>query len=386
MKNLSLVLALMIAASPAFASRARLEALGEGKNGSYYINDGRNIFLNPAQIVKHKKKLWLEFGEETASNGADIATDPRGQGGFSNTFGDFTYGLFLNNTSDRALNTLAAANAITSGSDFITPDTQAEFFFAGEGAMNWGLSVFYAGNNDRSSTVNRTFSLLGARVGIESGNLAVFSTVGIVSKGQIVAGSDTDEFKGKLSIDAGLTYAMDNWTWFGRFATFGSEISGPAAPLTATAESKQTSFGAGFGRTTEFSKTVTMFTRVEGAYQKSTVTNVPGQDGTTAWNVPVVLGAEAQALSWLAVRGSVAASLLGQSQTGNSRNNLAGTTTVAAGVGMTFGDVVIDGLVSMAGAGVATTDIPGFGTGARTNGNFGFGDNMLSRVALTYNF
>lgn len=381
MKNLSLVLALMIAASPAFASRARLEALGEGKNGSYYINDGRNIFLNPAQIVKHKKKLWLEFGGEPT--GADTVGNVRGQGGFSNTFGDFTYGLYLNQTSDRALTTISTVNTLASTS-FISPDSAAEFFFGGEGGMNWGVSVFYAGNNTRATTgPNNTASLLGARVGIESGSLAAFASVGIISSSKI-ANATNDEIKGKLSLDAAVTYAMDNWTYFGKFQTFGSD----ATISSATTEIRQTGFGAGFGRTTEFSKTVTMFSRLEADYQKQTAT---GSSASTVWNVPVVLGAEAQALSWLAIRGSVAASLLGQqngsSTDANFKSNLAGTTTVAAGVGMTFGDVQIDGVVaSGATPASAAGSVPGFGTGANTTNRFGFGDNMLSRVALTYNF
>jgi hypothetical protein len=378
MKNLSLVLALMIAASPAFASRARLEALGEGKNGSYYINDGRNIFLNPAQIVKYKKKLWLEFGGEPA--GVDAVNSPRGQGGFSNTFGDFTYGLYLNQTSDRALNTISNVNTLASKT-FISPDSAAEFFFAGEGSMNWGISVFYAGNNTASTGANqKTASLLGTRLGIESGNLAVFSTVGIISSSKELNATN-DEIKGKLSVDAGVTYKMDDWTYFGKFATFGSDV----LVSNTTTELRQTQFGAGFGRTTEFSKTVTMFSRLEADYQN---VKTQGSADNKTWNVPVVLGAEAQALSWLAIRGSVAASLLGQNIQGNTKSSLAGTTTVAAGVGMTFGDVQVDGVVSTANLPAANTaaDVTGFGSGARTVGNFGFGDAMLSRVALTYNF
>lgn len=136
MKNyLTLILALAIVSSPAYASRARLEALGEGKNGSYYIDDSRNMFLNPASIVKYKKKMMLELGNQntvtTADTGASAATS-RPQGGFTNTFGDFTYALYLNNTSDRAINTLGSVFA---------PADALEFALAGEGSVNWGISV-----------------------------------------------------------------------------------------------------------------------------------------------------------------------------------------------------------------------------------------------------
>ena len=375
MKNLSLILGLMIAASPAFASRARLEALGEGKNGSYYINDSRNIFLNPAQIVKHKKKLWLELGGEPGNTTRDLAEAPRGQGGFSNTFGDYTYGVYLNQTSERAINIASQANAL--GGAFIAADSQAELTFAGEGGMNWGISLFYAGNNTKSAVpLEKTASLFGTRLGIESGSLAVYSTIGIMSSSKVL-NATADEIKGKMSVDLAATYGMDNWTWFGKFATFGSDV----ALTSVTTEVRTSSFGGGFGYTKEWSKTATMFTRLEADYAKQTVT---GLSDTVWWNVPLVIGAEAQALSWLAVRGSIAQSLIGQTYSEPTRNNYPGTTTVAAGLGATFGDVNIDGLISLGTT--TTTDIPGFGTAPTTAGNFGFGNNMLSRVALTYNF
>jgi len=119
-----------------------------------------------------------------------------------------------------------------------------------------------------------------------------------------------------------------------------------------------------------------MFTRLEA--RKMKVENA-GPGNMNAWNLPVVLGAEAQALSWLAVRGSITHSLLGQTDTA--------ATSVAAGVGLTFGDVTIDGLVatgSGAGAGALATNL---GTnGQASSSTFGFGDGMISRIAMTYNF
>ncbi|NDG85636.1 MAG: hypothetical protein EBX52_11465, partial [Proteobacteria bacterium] len=167
MKNyLTLILALAIVSSPAYASRARLEALGEGKNGSYYIDDSRNMFLNPASIVKYKKKMMLELGSPDSTNAvvlagppattttysaADNAGNSRAQGGFTNTFGDFTYALYLNNTSDTALNlmasegyglvtTLNSSGAVVADGG-VLPSNAIEFQLAGEGSVNWGLAV-----------------------------------------------------------------------------------------------------------------------------------------------------------------------------------------------------------------------------------------------------
>ena len=365
MKNtLALVLALAVVSSPAYASRARLEALGEGKNGSYYINDGRNMFLNPASIVKHKKKLMLELG---ASQGVDAASGSIGQGGFINTFGDFTYALYLNNTSDTMAQAAADINAIAPGT-VVAPDASIELQFAGEGAVNWGVAVTTAGNNSGA----RTASYWGARAGIEKGDLAAFGTVGISSS--LKAGT-LDVVKGKLRLDLGATYKMDNMTIFGKYFTNTNELNLGAGAT----ELNTTSFAAGVGFDKEMTKSTHMFTRVEADYATG---KSAGVTNSKAYNIPLVLGAETQALSWLAVRGSISHSLLGQSITG--RADLSGLTSVGAGLGMTFGDLTIDGLVAT-GA-VTPVGATGLGmNGVATADTFGVGT-MISRIAMTYNF
>lgn len=415
MKNyLALVLGVMISASPAFASRARLESLGEGKNGSYYINDGRNIFLNPAQIVKHKKKMWLELGNGTVgavdntgytAGTPGVTTSSRAQGGFTNTFGDFTYGAYMNNTSDDVLATYTAINAagliglngaITGANAFIAPDSQFEFFFAGESSVNWGVSLFYAGNSTRTAGLDRGASLLGARLGVDVNNFSIFTTVDITHKSDMNNATATvgkDEIKGKLGFDAGVTYSMDNMTLFGKYKMSGADAVWGTATTKTSTEFRNNSWGLGAGWNNEMTKSTNMFARVEvdmATVKAPLAANTAVYGETKSYNVPVVLGAESQALSWLAVRGSIAYSLMGQEWNSSTRNNYAGSTTVSTGVGMTFGDLMIDGTVASTLGGTAgalnTGSVPGFGTGGKSNANVGFGDNMISRVALTYNF
>ena len=391
MKNyLTLVLALSVVSSPAFASRARLESLGEGKNGSFYIDDARNMFLNPASIVRYKKKMMLELGGEPT--GVDNAGAPRAQGGFTNTFGDFTYALYLNQTSDRAISTLGALIPGGGATDtFLAPSNGLEFALAGEGSVTWGVSLLYGGNRDQSPTatgVTYTFgtgnerksNYLAARFGVEKDAAAVFGTVGIMSSSKVVTGTANPEIKGKVSLDLGATYKMDNMTIFGKFLSTGADLNNPtgAAGVPVT-EIRNTSFGVGAGWKKEMTKSTNMFTRVEAAHSKLTTT---GAAATTVYNIPVTLGAETQALSWLAVRGSIGHTLLGQNLT--TRANLAGTSVVAAGVGMTFGDLTVDGLVATNGN--TSADTLGMGTSPAASDNFGFGDNMISRIGLTYNF
>lgn len=414
MKNyLTLFLAVSIVSSPAYASRARLESLGEGKNGSYYIDDARNMFLNPASIVRHKKKLFLELGGNTTSSSADSAaantttnsttqnTAPlantttsattyasRPQGGFTNTFGDFTYALYLNNVSDRGINTLGVGGL----GGFVAPSNSVEFALAGEGTVNWGVSALWGGNESGEA---RSY-YWAARFGVEKDAAALFGTVGLASK-SVSGGTNDGEIKGKLSLDLAATYKIDNMTLFAKYTQTGAEsnadtsVTVPAGGGTASGanEGKLTTYGVGAGWKKEMTKSTTMYSRLEFDYARTTNSNdtynlAALAPNRTLWNVPVVLAAESQALSWLAIRGSIAHSLLGRNNT--LQRSFAGSTTVSAGIGMTFGDINIDGMVASNGLNSNALDNTGFGTGANSGSNFGFGDNMISRIGLTYNF
>jgi len=401
MKNLLLVLSLVITASPAFASRARLESLGENKNGSYYINDGRNMFLNPAAINGYKKKLFLELG--TPSDTADsidtnAANNSRVQGGFTNTFGDFVYGLYVARESDRMGRLVTTANGLLGANTFIAPDHAFDFFFGGEASgLKYGLDLFHAGGlnqNDLSGTSKKTASLFGVKLGVDVNNFQVFTTVGIASELNDFTASDTTALKakGKLSVDAGVTYAMDEMTLLGKFTTFGTDFTGgTASALASTTRTLSTmAFGLGAGWKKEASKSVTMYTRLQLDYQSNndkTVTTGSTTETVEKWyNLPVVLGAEAAATSWLTVRGSISHSLIGQHQNGSLKDSLNNMTAVAMGLGFNFGDLTIDALAGQGTAVATTAGTESSMNGANTGSHFGFGDNMISRLSMTYNF
>jgi hypothetical protein len=170
---------------------------------------------------------------------------------------------------------------------------------------------------------------------------------------------------------------MDSMTLFAKYgnSSYDNTLSGQAAVNTV-----YTSYGVGAGWKKEMTKSTNMFARIEGDLNQKKVADVTS---AKSYNIPLVLASESQALSWLAIRGSIAHSLLGVSADGGKR--LAGSTTVSAGVGMTFGDINIDGMV--ASNGINTNALDGsFNQGAASGGNFGFGDSMISRIGLTYNF
>jgi len=85
--------ALLVLSTSAFASQARLQALGMSEvdnDGMYYISDSRNIFLNPAHITGLSDQVMMDWGNQGAyvsatgnASDATVRTDyaPKAQGG-----------------------------------------------------------------------------------------------------------------------------------------------------------------------------------------------------------------------------------------------------------------------------------------------------------------
>src|SRR5690606_20949266 len=116
-KNVAIVLGAMIVAAPAFASKARLQALGEDVYGSKYIQDNRNIFINAAHINLYKDMVTFEYGDTTSTLDQRFGVNnpssgQRAEGGFTKSVGNMVYGLHFGEKSDTA-NSLRMGGFVT---------------------------------------------------------------------------------------------------------------------------------------------------------------------------------------------------------------------------------------------------------------------------------
>ena len=404
MRNyLTLVLGLIVLSTPALASRARLESLGESKNGSLYVADVNNVYYNPAFINDFKKKLVLEHGA-AANTASDTTTAGKAQALFTNTFGDFAYGIGLNHVNDRIITIGAAMSAANGGATrtFLNPDNAVSLYVGGDMGMKWGASLNWMGNSDKNTT-SRSSTFWGLNLGANSGSFSAFADVALASGAKGSSGAATpvmqranDEVKGKIGFDLGATFGfMDNYTVFGKFTMNGAELLNDQTTAGTNAkafEIASSTMEAGVGYKKDVTKSTNLFSRLElgmSTVETKTTAAVGGAITTAttkAFNMPLIIGVETAALSWLTVRGSVAQSLFGRTTTSaavSAQNQ--NSTSVAAGLGMTFGDLVIDGLVANTGAGNTSIGTSGSGANSATN-NWGFGDNMLTRLSATYNF
>lgn len=350
MRNSIILLAVtMLASAPAFASRARLESLGEGKNGSFYIKDNRNVFLNPATIIDQKKQFNLELGSASSAT-VDSSGAPQAQANYIGSFGDFNYNLAFGNQSDAAI---TALSAFVGG---LAPLKYTEFGLAGDAGVKWGVSAFHGGNYTSTTTGTTSATHVGARFGLGMDAFNFFGTVGIIANSK--SGAD-NVAKGNIALNLTATYAMDDFTFFGNFVNGGVTYY-TGSPATEVGKVSNMDFSVGVGHQKEMVKGVSMFSKAAVNYGTTSTTPTGGTEAKTkTWSLPVTLGVEAEALNWLVLRGSASHGLFGKGVVG---------TAVTAGTGLKFGAVTIDSLVTQNGVNGA--------------GEFGLGQEMLYRLSM----
>ncbi|MBC7430091.1 MAG: hypothetical protein H7336_15860 [Bacteriovorax sp.] len=371
MKKQTLVIAgLALLSTSAFASKARMQGMGQDNvRGSEYISDSRNVFRNPAALNETKNYLVTEWGSST---GADANNAPRAEGGFFREMGAFNYGLYLGNEGQNN-NALRAGTATT----LLPQDNALDLFLAGDMGVKWGARVHYAGSKDEATTANVTKknSAFGLGLGVTAGAAEGYANVDLSDKstGGALA---SDMWKLKPSYLVGGSYTLNDFTVFASYENTKSEQT----ITNVNSTSKSSNIVAGVGRTMEINPTARVFGDAKIVMNSTTAAAGKTKNNT----LPVTAGVEADATSWLTLRGAVS-----QNVFLNQTKNPAGkkvtnpnTTTVAAGATLNFGKLKVDGLIGTSAASRAG----GVSADANTNQGTLTTDNLMTRVAVSYWF
>jgi hypothetical protein len=368
-KQIVLGLGLAVMAAPALASKARLQALGEDSNGSFYINDNRNIFLNSAHVNNHKNLVTFETGSATGAGATDdSATAPRPEGGVFFGQGNMVYGVQLGNESNTSnlLRTWAGADS---------EQNNVDLFVGGDAGLKWGANLTY-GNTTESATIDND-KLLRTRLGVVAGDIEGFANISIMNKSEMGNGN---EFEGKLGYQVGGSYTMNAYKLFAEYRSIKAEDK------TNDADGSISLMRVGAGRTDKLNDKAHLFTKLE--VNRTTLNaetaaagaaiSTGGEDLITT-NLPLTIGLEYDAASWLVLRGSVSQSIMSDvSLKGTSNSNLENTTVVNAGASLKFGEMSVDGVIGN------NNDV-GAASATGTNGTLRT-DTLMSRVSMTYNF
>ncbi len=345
MKKTLVIAGLAVLSTSAFASKARMTALQQG-SASFYINDTRSVFLNPASINDNKNYILLEAGTAQSTPGA--AVDPRSEGGFFREMGTFSYGLYLGNNGGNEL----VSHTSTAG-NYMAQSNGADLFVGGDMGMKWGANFHMA--SQKNEATSKKNDAMGIGLGVIQGDMEAYAHIGLNDKSTGGAAA-TDESKISGDMKIGGSYKLSGWTLFADYSAAKLEETGATA-------TKSSEIIVGVGRSHEIAGGARLITDV--SYSVETIETTTKQ---TISQLPVTLGVEADATSWLTLRGSVHQSLTGNVKLGTGQKVVPETNHVAAGATLNFGKLKIDGTLTKTAEGTLGTN------------------ETISNMAVSYNF
>lgn len=405
-KQIVLATAATLLTSSAWATKARMSALGQDTDrGSFYIKDSRSVFRNAAHINSMNNYVLTEWGDATQN------TNPKAEGGFYRSAGAFAYGVYMGsevgdqnrdvNTTGTNASYVAAEGGTAVGThgnaSFVGTSNQLDLFFGGDMGIEWGARLNYASNKQENSTTGAPEAkagALGLGLGVVAGDLNAYINYTLNDKleelttATAAAAGKGAKWEDDGSMNIGVGY---NWMDFAFFVDYNKE-AGEYTPNGTGAKkdtTERTTLTLGAGYTKEVSSTSRMFTdikfeKIDAEDKDGSATGGNAISEISKTSLPVTVGFEADATSWLTLRGSISQKVLINSVANNpaaatrkevksTDNN---TTDVAAGATLNFGKLKVDGMIGTTGNDGATSAE----TGVLSL------DRLMTRVAVHYWF
>lgn len=367
MKQL-LVIAVALASVNAFATRARVNALGS----SPHLLDTQTVYTNPADMFYiGGDYVSIESGLTTATtlnNGAE--------GMVVRSMGDSKMGLSLGHDSENAMLLRQGAGLTGVISTQQNPIELSYGMKAGD--MAWAGTLIYSNYKDKTATDAKEDSM-GLRGGMRMGALDANLRLGLANNASSAAAG---KFKGTTGIGVGAGYQMDSIYFNGDVKLAGFKLETTAGVETANYNSTTIVLNA----MTSQKKDGSEFFYGAGLEKIDTKNSPSGgtETKTSSLKLPVWMGLEVDASSWLVLRGSIKQTVLindsktettpagGATTTSPDTSPGANNTIAAVGAGLKFNKITVDGSLEGVSGATATQQV---------NAN-----NLLGTVGLTYMF
>lgn len=328
MKKLILMTAaLLMAGSTAYASKARMEALGQNTDGSHIISDDRNIFLNPAHLHNMTDRFFFEWGAAGSGTKVDAVGNPKAEGGYFRKNTNSGWGLYLGN-EDEDIITLRNS----SSTSFLKPDNTVDFFYGQTaGNIKWGANLSYS-NSSAEAAFAQKESLMSLRGGAIIGNLyEVYAHANLIDTADGAATDADDKYVGSGSVTVGGVHNLKDSKIYIQIANGNAKYT----PSGGTeVDVKGSTMTVGWGKMYKMDNG-TAFIKV--AYES--VTTEIGTTKIEMTTLPITLGMEKKVKDWLALRGSLKqAALINtlKTDTGAATTSGSNADTTAASAGMTI--------------------------------------------------
>jgi hypothetical protein len=356
----------IILATSTYASKARLEALGQSSStGSYYISDSRNIFSNPASVNFFKNYIISEWG--VSNDDLDSTLTPHTEGGFFKEEGSFIYGIYLGN--EIGTRNDARQTATTGDPKFLMHDNPFDFFFGGDAGVLWGIRAHYAGSNDQSGTFEKKHKAYSIGFGAILNNLEYYGNVDIDDSSE-GATALSDKWESDLGFTTGISYIFEGVNLFAEYSKNGYTYQATGTKVNENGEI----YLIGFGKIYDITQTSKLFFDIhyKRTDEKFTGSKISKSKKVT---VPITFSFEAKTYDWLILRGSISQNI----HSDDAKHTIANSAVTTAGATLIFKQVELDGLI---GTTTSTTN--------RDPANSSEGilatDNLMTRVSLKYNF
>lgn len=364
MKKTMLIAALTLVSGPAFASKARLTALGN----SAHLSDTYLIFSKPDTATKMGEWANLEFGPD-----ATPGNNPNAEGGFVRMAGENAWGAYLGYTP--AASAFRAAGSAAAAGHLKAENGLNLFYASKANDMGWGLNFFNSMSENKVAKKKQAMMGLNLSASADMWDAQLGIGLSNTAENTATAGSE-HKFTGKTTLGLSGGYWMDSMYLFGKYTMGGFKHE--TGPNTNEDDSRNT---IELGVVNSHKKDGTDFfygaKLVMENIKNDKATGAADDTKTTNSTMPVWFGLEAEAASWLVLRGSISQNLFLMGSKKTETNSVATTetvnasdTAVNAGLGMKWNKWMFDGTLT-----------------AAKNGNFGLdGANFLANGSLTYMF
>jgi len=365
MKQL-LVIAIALASTTAFASRARVTSLGN----SAHIIDTQSVYSNPAKMFLMGDFVSLESGEKDTNTVASAANpNDNAEGTLVRSMGDAKMGLGLGHKSENAS---AFGLRKLLGATVVEQQNPIELSYGMKsGDTTWAGTLVYSNFNDKKNEVKE--SSTGVRLGALMGAWDFSAGIGLGN--EVKDKVNNKDFKGTMGLSLYAGYAMNSMYYFGEVVLAGAKLE---AQTTGTELAKVDTQKITLGAIESVKKDGNEFfygARLVNYTQK----NKTNDNEVKQMTLPVIVGLEAEATSWMTLRGSLTQNVLisnSKDETGSTVNSEtapgANTTVAAIGAGLKFNKITVDGTLEGLTGAAPSQDLSG--------------DTLLTTVGLTYMF
>lgn len=380
MKKVMLFAAVSMMSASVFASKARVTALQNSQTVSY---DFQDLFEKPNRMMSLSDQVSFEWGSPSISyTGNTAGSSPNSEGGFFRSFGSSKLGAYIGrqSTNFTLLTSGGALAAIGSqiGTQWATAsgrylDNPLNIFYATKmGDMNFGASLYYA-NSSRKTTSQQSKNAQALIVGLSDEVWEVTSTLslGAQVKDETTGTATTgDQIKGDSGLRLAGHYTMGTTRVYADYST----LSGTASTSSGNSTTKDGKLGI-----SAYNLGVESFIKGDGTHffygiaysayneaQTGSSHQANGAKYETA-RMPLTLGVEAEASSWMTLRGAISQSILIDTEkvtTAAASNTNSGMhdTNVTAGLGFKFQKMTVDAVLAAGSSGQLNANT--FGTNA----------------------